>query len=320
MAEPVPSGILVKMVITNLIKFADTFAGIEVHLPVNGKFVRLNYSTDHFVDILRKLQQKDVTEVYIREADCIRVLEHVNKSMSSKSFYDPSTVQEKRVEAVSAAMGTVKEIINQLGVEPETVRLLKTINTRAMTLLSESPSIFAFIKQFKKNCSEEFLLAILTNYIMALVIDQFPWKSDALKEKGSLASIMCDMTLTKEDFKIMREWQKNGGELPERIRRHPAEIANSLKQTRTMVPIETITIIEQHHELPDGKGFPYGIVANRFNQLSAIFIVSQQFTELLHDSNYDYELRLEIVKRIREKYGPSKMFEKATEALIAVIS
>lgn len=319
MTEVAP-GNLVKMSIINLIKFSDEFKGIEVHLPVNGKFVRLNYSTDHFVEILRKLQQKEVDEVYIKEADCSRLLEFVNNSMSAKNFYDPKTVQEKRVEAVSAAMDTVKSIINQLGVEPETVRLLKTINTRAMSVLSESPSIFAFIKQFKKNCSEEFLLAILTNYIMSLVIDKFPWKSDAVKEKGSLASIMCDMTLTKEDFKVMREWSRNGGDLPERIRRHPADIANQLKKTRTMVPIETITIIEQHHELPDGKGFPYGITSNRFNQLSAIFIVSQQFTEHLHDCGYNYELRLEIIKRIREKYGPSKMFEKAADALVAVIS
>ena len=97
-------------------------------------------------------------------------METINEAMSAKCFYDPKTIQDQRVEAVSAAMETVKGIINQLGVETETIKLLKTINGRAMTLLSESPSIFAFIKQFKKNCSEEFLLSLLTNYIMSLVI------------------------------------------------------------------------------------------------------------------------------------------------------
>lgn len=314
------TGLLVKMEIIHLIKFAQKFAGIEVHLPVNGKFVKLNYPEDHFVDILRKLQQKEVTEVYIKEADCARLLETINDSMSAKTFYDPKTIQEQRVEAVSAAMETVKGIINQLGVEPETIKLLKTINSRAMTLLSESPSIFAFIKQFKKNCSEEFLLSILTNYIMSLVIDKFPWKSEQVKEKGALASLMCDMTLTRNDFKELRNWQRNGGELSEKLKRHPAEIAETLKKNRLLIPIETITIIEQHHELPDGKGFPFGINANRFNQLSAIFIISQQFSELLHDSSYDFEKRLEIVSRIREKYGSSKMFEKAIEALVQVVN
>lgn len=313
------SGLLVKMDVASLIKFADKFAGIEVHLPVSGKYVKLNYSSDHFVEILRKLQQKEVNDVYIKEDDCARIVEHIKQSMSAKSFYDPKTVQEKRVEQVSAAMETVKTVINQLGVEPETVKLLKTINTRAMSLLSESPSIFAFIKQFKKNCSEEFLLSILTNYIMSLMIDQFPWKSDQVKEKGALASIMCDMTLTKEDFGILREWRKSGGELPDKLKRHPADIAENLKKNKLLIPMETITIIEQHHELPDGKGFPHEISGNRFNQLSTIFIISQQFTERLHDSEYDYEKRLEIVEKIRAQYGSSKMFEKAIDALVKVI-
>jgi hypothetical protein len=319
MTEAIESS-LVKMNIVNLIKFAAQFAGIEVHLPIGGKYVKLNYSTDHFVEILRKLQQKEVEDVFIKESDSRLILDQVTKSMSSASFYDPKTIQEQRVEAVSAAMGVVKGIINQLGVETETVKLLKTINSRAMSLLSESPTIFAFIKQFKKNCSEEFLLAILTNYIMSMVIDKFPWKSDAVKEKGSLASIMCDMTLTKYDFQVIRDWQKNGGELTEKLRRHPAEIAESLKKNRSLIPIETITIIEQHHELPDGRGFPHGINGNRFNQLSAIFIVSQQFTEHLHDSGYNYEMRMDIITRIRDTYGSSKMFDKAIEALVSVIT
>lgn len=314
------SGLLVKMEIVNLIKFADKFSGIEVHLPVNGKYVKLNYSQDLFIDILRKLQQKDVHEVYIKEGDCNRLVEHLAASLSSQTFYDPKTTQQQKVEAVSAAMETVKGIINQLGVETETVKLLKTINTRAMNLLSESPSIFAFIKQFKKNCSEEFLLSILTNYIMSLVIDKFPWRSDQVKEKGALASMMCDMTLTKEDFSILRDWKKMGGVLPEKLKRHPAEIAESLKRNRLLIPIETITIIEQHHELPDGKGFPHGISGNRFNQLSAIFIISQQFTELLHEAEYNYEKRSEIISKIRSVYGSSKMFEKAIEALVTVVA
>ena len=312
--------VLVKMEIVNLLKFADKFAGIEVHLSVNKKFLKLNYSQDNFVEILRKLQQKEVSEVYVKEADCARLLTAIDEAMSSKSFYDPKTIQEERVEAVSAAMETVKGIINQLGVEPETIKLLKLINGRAMSLVSESPSIFGFIKQFKKNCSEEFLLALLTNYIMSLVIDKFPWKSQQVKEKGALASLMCDMTLTKQDFIELRAWQKNGGALSEKLQRHPTDIAKSLKTNRLLIPLETITIIEQHHELPDGKGFPFGISSNRFNQLSAIFIVSQQFSENLRESSYDFEKRMLIVSKIRREYGSSKMFDKAIEALTLVVS
>lgn len=319
MSEVESAESLVKMEITNLIKFSSSFKGIEVHLKVAGKFVKLNYSTDHFIEILRKLQQKDVSEVYIKEDDCNRIMQNVAGSLSSKNFYDPNTVQAKKVENISAAMDTVKGVINQLGVRPETVKLLKTINDRSMVLLAESTSIFAFIKEFKKNCSEEFLLSILTNYIMTLMIDQFSWKSDQVKEKGSLASMLCDLTLGKEDFKILRDWQKNGGELPEKIKRHPAEIAAKLERYKHLVPSEAITIVLQHHELPDGKGFPNGITGNHFNQLSTIFIIAQRFNELLNEHEYNYEKRLDILEKLRETYGSVKMFEKAIIALEKVV-
>lgn len=311
---------LIKIEIVNLIKFSDQFEGIEVYLYVGGKFVQLNYANDHFIEILRKLQQKEVTEVYIKPVDSKRILENVANSLSAKSFYDPSTIQSKRVETVSAAMETVKMMINQLGVHPETIRLLKTINQRSMALLAESSSIFAFVKEFKKNCTEEFMLSVLTNYIMSLIIDQFSWKSDQVKTKGAMASILCDMTLNKEDFKELRSFEKNNGHLSEKVRMHPAEIAEKLERYKHLVPTETITIILQHHEKPNGKGFPNTISGNNFNQLSAIFIISQKFNEFLNDSGYNYEKRADILDKLREIYGSVKVFEKALDALTKVVS
>lgn len=307
-----------KMQITHLIKFASDFSGIEVHINVSHKFIKLNYAQDQFVEILRKLQQKDVHEVYLLADDCKKILGQVQESMSSKSFYDPKTVDEKRVEATEAAMRVVKSVIQQIGPEPETVKLLTTINGRAMSLLSESPTLYSFIKRFKKNCSEEFLRSTLTSYVMSLMIDKFPWKSDTVKEKGALASILCDMMLEKEDFPLIKEWEKNGTELPEKVRRHPLDVVAHLSQKRNLIPAETLTIIEQHHELPDGKGFPVGINATRFNQLSCIFIISQQFIEMLFEENFDFTKRLDIIHELQGKYS-SKNFERALDALIMVV-
>src|SRR5690606_33204065 len=105
---------LLKMPVVHLLKFAESFTGIEVHILVSGKFVKLNYSEDQFIDILRRLQQKDVHEVYILPDDCKRVLEKVKESMSPKTFYDPDTVPEQRVESNEAAMQVVKQVIRQL--------------------------------------------------------------------------------------------------------------------------------------------------------------------------------------------------------------
>ena len=309
---------LIKVKISHLIKFASSFAGIEVHVFVSGKFIKMNYANDQFVDILRRLQQKDLEEVHIKQEDCKRVLAEIQNSMSSKSFYDPKTSDEQRMETAEQSVEVVKNLINQMGVDKQTVDILKSVNQKTINMLNESPSIFMFIKQFKKNCSEEFLRSVLTGYLTSLVIDKFPWKSVPVKEKAALASMLCDITLTKEDFLALKDHELNGTPLDDRIKNHPYEVSKLLAQKKDIIPSETITIIEQHHELPDGTGFPGAIELHRFNQLSSIFIVCQKFTENLFLENFDYNKRVEIITRMKKTYQ-GRTFDKAMDALTLVV-
>lgn len=86
---------LTRMQIAHLIKFAESFRGIEVHLFLNSKYVKLNYSEDQFIEILRKLQQKDVKEVFLHAEDCRKIMNRVRESMSAQTFYDPKPLMNK---------------------------------------------------------------------------------------------------------------------------------------------------------------------------------------------------------------------------------
>lgn len=318
MTTEIDSSHLIKIKITQLIKFASSFSGVEVHVSLGGKFIKMNYANDQFIDILRRLQQKEVEEVYINQTDCTRVLNEIQTSMSPNTFYDPSTTNEQRIETIENSVEVVKNVINQLGVDKQTMEILKTVNKRTTSMVQESPSVFMFLKEFKKNCSEEFLRSVLTGYLTSMVIDTFPWKSEPVKEKAALASLLCDITLTKADFAIMKDHEKNGTALEDRIRNHPHDIAKILGMKKDIIPSETITIIEQHHELPNGKGFPNAIELHRFNQLSSIFIVSQKFIEYLFEEKFDYSKRHEILKTMLQTYH-GRTFDKAMAALVTVV-
>lgn len=309
---------LIKIKVSQLIKFAESFVGVEVHLLISGKFVKMNYANDQFLEILRKLQQRNMDEVYLKNSDCGAVLEHIKHSLSSKQFYDPKTTNEQRVETLDGSHEIAKTFISRLGVNRETIEVMKSVNQKALSLLSESPSIYAFIKNFKKNCSEEFMIAITTGYLTSLVIEKFPWKSVHVKEKAGLAAILCDVTLKKEDFALIREHYKSGLDLDQRIKNHPKDVTGILGKKKELIPMETITIIEQHHERPDGKGFPVGIDIARFNQLSAIFIVCQRFTEMLFVSDFDYGKRGEVLTHLQSIYH-GRIFDKSMAALISVV-
>lgn len=310
---------LIKIKVSHLIKFASSFKGIEVHVLVAGKYVKMNYQGEQFVDILRRLEQKNLEEVFINQGDCKRVLDEVQKSLSSKSFFDPKTSDEKRVETVDHSFEIIKTFVRQLGINKESVEVLTSINNKTIALLNESPSLFAFIKRFKKNCSEEFMQCVLTSYLTSRVIDKFPWASIQVKEKASLASLLCDITLSKDDFEQLKNYEVDEVPLDQKVLNHPTEVSSLLLEKRDVIPSETITIIEQHHERPDGSGFPHKIESNRFNQLSCIFIICQKFIAHLFDADFDYEQRATILLKIQKKYN-SKAFEKAMSALVSIIA
>jgi HD-GYP domain-containing protein (c-di-GMP phosphodiesterase class II) len=309
---------LIKIKITHLIKFAASFSGVEIYIFAAGKYIRMNYAHEHFLDILRRLQQKDLEEVHINQEDCKRVLDEIQNSISSKSFYDPKTTDDERMEKTEISVEVIKSMIVQMGVDKQTLEILKEVNKKTIGMLNESPTIFAFIERFRKSCNEEYLKAILTSYLASMVIEQFPWKSTSVKEKASIAAMLCDITLEKKDFENLRAYQKNGGELSEKIRNHPREVSIILSYKKDVIPSEVITIIEQHHELPNGSGFPNKIEAHRFNQLSSIFIVSQRFTDRLFEEKFDFSQRHEIAIDMQKTFH-GRSFDKAMDALLKVV-
>lgn len=307
-----------KISIAQLLRFPGSFEGIEVHVLVAGKFIKLNYPNETFTDILKKLQTKGVEEAYVREADAGKILEAVGARLTSKFFYDPATTEETRAEQTEGAANIAKDFIKNFGVDRAALEVLKTANDRTMQMVKEAPGLYAFVKRFRGHCSEEYLKSSLTNFLVAMVLDKFPWKSLQIVQKTMFAGMLCDVTLMPADFEEVRKYERGEGPISERVRQHPIEVSALLKKKKELIPMETITIIEQHHERPDGKGFPYGITVSRFNQLSAVFIVSQRFIELLFENKFDFTRRHDIIHQLQMNYSGG-FFDKAMDALISVV-
>ncbi len=133
-----------------------------------------------------------------------------------------------------------------------------------------------------------------------------------------LANYLCDSTLEKSDFEIKSKCGLEYTLLPDRIFHHPRKTAEQLRLHHQFIPTEVVLIVEQHHERPDGKGYPSGLTANRFNQLAAIFILCHEYIDRLAASDFDHSKNSEITKELRMIYagGP---FDKAMDALYDVV-
>ena len=144
-----------------------------------------------------------------------------------------------------------------------------------LAILKEHKDEYAFFTQ-KMN---------LTSVISCILAKQLDWISKSTIDKLVYASVLCDITLAvkPELLRIhsMSDYEKIKHTLSDDDQKiflsHPKDAANLIKRYFSTAPPETDALVFQHHEQPDGNGFPLRVKADRLSPLSALFIVANDF-------------------------------------------
>lgn len=82
---------------------------------------------------------------------------------------------------------------------------------------------------------------------------------------------------------------------------HPIESAKFLSIANEVIG-DTERIIQEHHELPNGDGYPKKLAANQISPLSCLFIISQEIAGCLLRNNYSQENLKNFLVNLEEEY------------------
>ncbi|MGZ5279481.1 MAG: HD-GYP domain-containing protein, partial [Pseudobdellovibrionaceae bacterium] len=133
----------------------------------------------------------------------------------------------------------------------------------------------------------------------------------ALIHDVSLDDRLYEMKLNLLFSNRLKDLHKGGSDLKE-IQMHAIRGAAMAKDF-DFCHLDIQALVEQHHELPDGSGFPAGLKAHQIHPLSAVFIVAEDFV--------DYFIRFSpspdwaTYRRTREKTFAASPFNEAFEIL-----
>jgi hypothetical protein len=158
--------------------------------------------------------------------------------------------------------------------------LLDQVIKQFPKVVSFYPNLKTLILDFPMEQGDLAEQAILKGLLAESMAAMLGWSSDLSRMKLGLAAIMHDCfldrdswsTITYEDhpeLDYLTEDQKKS------FLEHPRKAAEMARQF-TKYP-DADFIIEQHHELPDGNGFPGGIHASKITKISAVFILANNF-------------------------------------------
>lgn len=219
--------------------------------------------------------------------------ESKSKSNSASEEKTKKKAPDKKIEIVFEEEKVEVDIYDPIVNTPfKLENLNKKVSGILKKKIQQNSKLKDLFKKIKVDPNDPYMMThigLLIN-ITTGISKQMDWGSDQTLEKFIFASYLHDLALgdnTKLAKLCTRDKWENNMDLSQeeaRLVQLHTTASKTLIENRREIPQDVFTIVEQHHELPDGKGFPAGLDHKRITPLSSIFIVAHLLTDHIIDN------------------------------------
>lgn len=245
-----------------------------------GRYCRRFSKNDEFdsKDLAETFIRRGINAFYIRREDLNAVM--VERSESLDRLSQGGGSRETVEEEVESSMQLVSDVVTRVGFTEEAQALAKKAVELTLKIIGNNPTMSDVLMRLKAKrgryiSSHSFMLA----EVACAMAYQVGWKNPQMFLKLTTAALLHDLSLSDDRlarFQDLEEARKSGKwseeELKE-LRLHPVRAAEYARGFNDL-PADVDKIIEQHHERPDGSGFPRGLFHNNIHPLAALFIMA----------------------------------------------
>ena len=289
-----------------LAKTSPLRADIYIKLS-EQKYLKIFSKGDTFTkdDVVKYAEKKKVNYFYLL-ANGRRVLLSTMNDRLNQLINAKNVKPEVAAQIISATTEAIHAISKTDGMTDE-VAMLTNKNIEAMVSgISLDDSLLKLVENFDGSKDK-----YITNHSMHLsqlacsIAAAMDWHNHATFHKLSVAAIFHDISLAEQKLAILRskdELEALGDEVSREEKSqyldHPTISAMLVKQLGTNCPAEADTIIEHHHERPDGSGFPKQMRAVNIPPMSALFIVAHEIISELYTKPRPVEL---VIRELKPK-------------------
>lgn len=261
-------------------------------LILDGRYVPIFKKGDRITegDVRHFLEKVPDQTFYFRKSECGEVLQ--SRIQRLESALQEIPINTAKVEQViTENFGIVRDVVSQIGFTPEAQRVAVNSVLLTIKMLGASPKLKSILSDLKESGGGYIPShSIYLGKVACALAHKVGWRSQSTYFKLSLAAFLHDISLKEDrlaEVSNLEQFEKSGSGLPEEIREirvHPARSAEYARQFQE-IPSEVEQIVAQHHERPDGSGFPRGLVVRYFTPLSALFVIAQDLIEYGNTAN-----------------------------------
>lgn len=307
-------------------EFADDDYFIKIG---DKKFLKVaNKGESYDKEVVLRYSKKNNGQIYQKEEDFKK---RVKKRLSKLEahFNKKELKKTEQINLQIKGVEQIQDIVASIGISNETVEITNTIVSMIRDNLKINVSLKKLLNEILKGntpCSRRILLI---NYLLGETSKKLSWITPESLRKLIFASLFCDSSFSASDYKlafVIEEQEEAFSSLnyydQKKIKSHPKVSTKILQQSNQLLTDE-LNIIEHHHEIPNGKGFPNKLSYKNTPVITCFFILiynySTKLIEILErskNSRVNYLKILESMDPSFRKGNYSNSYQALKEILI----
>lgn len=278
-ALPLPGFCRIRL--SSLLRMSALACDIYLRLS-QEKYVKVAHTGDLFEqEDFDRYRKKGLEYLYLPRESADFFLEKLTREILALRNVQARPPSADSVQLPEKALAIVHELSLDLGFTPEVQALAKANVALALTTIQADQRLGDLLQTLVLN-KDSYISAhsIALAHVACGIAAQMQWHTGSTLYKLALASFLHDITLRHQELaqlRTSRELERSGTKFSQdehlSFLKH-AEEASQLAAQLTDVPPDVDAIILQHHEMPDGSGFPHHLGHTRIFPLSAVFIVA----------------------------------------------
>lgn len=261
-------------------------------------------------DNINQLEKFGVRSLYIRcksKADANQFLE----TNLSRILSEPKITSAEKAQIIYDTSNTIIEDIYSKPNSPEKVRRSVDFVRNSLDYLKEQENFINLMKMASQDFNE-YTHAIQTSAYAVTLARALGMRTFNELAAVGIGSILHDLGKVKVDPRILDKGESLNEDEKTEVQRHPEYGFEMLKRQRS-IPEEAEVIVLQHHERPNGKGYPYGL-SDDIHLGTQIVSLVDCFDSLTSNRPYKKKLSgLNALRYIREElkdeYNPKLVVE-----------
>lgn len=303
-----------------LLSVCPLHADIFIRLS-EAKYLKLMQMGDTFdlQDMEKYTVKKGVEYLFIRNKEIGDFIKKFQVELLNYLEHKPDMAMDEVAKLNDSVFEAIQSLGTGVGFTPEVQQMAKTQVQMTMKAMGKSPRLSKLFEKIESYQGKYIAShSTVTGYLACAIASQMKWGSDTTFHKLTLAAFLHDITLTNHELaacKTLDEVQKDerfSDAERKSFKAHPMQGAEVARQFNE-VPPDVDLIIAQHHERPDGSGFPRSLSSTYIAPLTAIFIVAHDMAQLAVAEGPKFKVE-NFLQSAHDNYKPSQ-FRKVIQAV-----